>query len=117
VLEAGQQVRHPSFGTGTVILDQGETVIGRYSKTRTLGGRSALATVFGLAGHFQSFDLSQLDDVPRKDLPDLIPFLRGMLAQSAAAGAGERRLRLQDAGRLAHGARHPPALLGTGLSR
>ncbi|MEY6434183.1 hypothetical protein ABC977_17430 [Thioalkalicoccus limnaeus] len=33
-------------------------------------------------GHCQSFDLSQLDDVPRKDLPDLIPFFHGMLVRN-----------------------------------
>ena len=35
-----------------------------------------------LVGHCQSFDLSQLDDVPRKDLPDLIPFFHGMLVRN-----------------------------------
>lgn len=50
------------------------------AKTQSLGGHSALDTVQDLVGHCQSFDLSQLDDVPRKDLPDLIPFFKGMLA-------------------------------------
>ena len=52
------------------------------SKTRTLGGQSAISTVLNLIGHCQSFDLSQLDDVPRKDLPDLIPFFHGMLVRN-----------------------------------
>ena len=51
------------------------------AKTGNLGGRSAISTVLGLVGHCQSFDLSQLDDVPRKDLPDLIPFFHGMLVR------------------------------------
>lgn len=52
------------------------------AKTRSLGGQSAIATVLNLVGHCQSFDLSQLDDVPRKDLPDLIPFFHGMLVRN-----------------------------------
>ncbi len=52
------------------------------AKTGNLGGRSAISTVLGLVGHCQSFDLSQLDDVPRKDLPDLIPFFHGMLVRN-----------------------------------
>jgi ERCC4-related helicase len=52
------------------------------SKTGSLGGRSAISTVLDLVGHCQSFDLSQLDDVPRKDLPDLIPFFHGMLVRN-----------------------------------
>lgn len=51
-------------------------------KTRNLGGRSAISTVKDLVGHCQSFDLSQLDDVPKKDLPDLIPFFHGMLVRN-----------------------------------
>jgi ERCC4-related helicase len=51
-------------------------------KTRSLGGRSAISTVTDLVGHCQSFDLSQLDDVPKKDLPDLIPFFHGMLVRN-----------------------------------
>lgn len=49
------------------------------AKAGTLGGRSAIDTVTDLVGHCQSFDLSQLGEVPRKDLPDLIPFFRGAL--------------------------------------
>jgi hypothetical protein len=49
------------------------------SKAGTLGGKSAIEMVTNLVGHCQSFDLSQLDNVPRKDLPDLIPFFRGAL--------------------------------------
>lgn len=52
------------------------------AKTRSLGGRSAITTVTDLVGHCQGFDLSQLDDVPRKDLPDLIPFFRGALVKN-----------------------------------
>jgi ERCC4-related helicase len=52
------------------------------SKTRSLGGKSAISTVLDLVGHCQSFDLSQLDEVPRKDLPDLIPFFHGMLTHN-----------------------------------
>lgn len=52
------------------------------AKTRSLGGQSALNTVMNLVGHCQSFDLSQLDDVPKKDLPDLIPFFHGALIRN-----------------------------------
>ena len=52
------------------------------AKTRSLGGQSAIATVLDLVGHCQSFDLSQLTDVPRKDLPDLISFFHGMLVRN-----------------------------------
>lgn len=52
------------------------------AKTRSLGGKSAIATVTDLVGHCQSFDLSQLDDVPRKDLPDLVPFFYGALVKN-----------------------------------
>ena len=52
------------------------------AKTRSLGGQSAIATVTDLVGHCQGFDLSQLDDVPRKDLPDLIPFFYGALVKN-----------------------------------
>ena len=52
------------------------------AKTRRLGGQSAIATVTDLVGHCQGFDLSQLDDVPRKDLPDLIPFFYGALVKN-----------------------------------
>ena len=52
------------------------------AKTQSLGGKSAIATVSDLIGHCQSFDLSQLDDVPRKDLPDLVPFFHGALVKN-----------------------------------
>ncbi len=52
------------------------------AKTRSLGGQSAIATVKELVGNCQSFDLSQLDDVPRKDLPDLVPFFHGALLKN-----------------------------------
>lgn len=51
------------------------------AKTRSLGGRPAVEAVTDLVGHCQSFDLSQLDDVPRKDLPDLVPFFHGSLVR------------------------------------
>ena len=60
------------------------------AKTQSLGGHTALDTVKDLVGHCQSFDLSQLDDVPRKDLPDLIPFFKGML------GYNRRRPEIND---------------------
>lgn len=52
------------------------------AKSGSLGGRAAISTVLDLVGHCQSFDLSQLADVPRKDLPDLIPFFHGMLVRN-----------------------------------
>ena len=52
------------------------------AKTRSLGGKSAIATVTDLVGHCQSFNLSQLEDVPRKDLPDLVPFFYGALVKN-----------------------------------
>ena len=52
------------------------------AKTRSLGGKSAIATVTDLVGHCQGFDLSQLEDVPRKDLPDLMPFFYGALVKN-----------------------------------
>ena len=52
------------------------------AKTRSLGGKSAIATVTDLVGHCQSFDLSQLEDIPRKDLPDLVPFFYGALLKN-----------------------------------
>lgn len=52
------------------------------ARAGTLGGRKAIEAVTSLVGHCQSFDLSQLADVPRKDLPDLIPFFHGILVQN-----------------------------------
>ena len=52
------------------------------AKTRSLGGRSAIETVTDLVGHCQSFDLSQIEDVPRMDLPDLVPFFHGALVKN-----------------------------------
>ena len=49
-------------------------------QTRTFGGQSAIETVQTLVGNCQSFDLSGLEDVPPKDLPDLLPFFLAMLA-------------------------------------
>lgn len=48
-------------------------------QTRTFGGQSAIDTVQTLVGNCQSFDLSGLQDVPPKDLPDLLPFFLAML--------------------------------------
>lgn len=45
----------------------------------TLGGESAIKTVQDLVGHAQSFDLSDLRDVPPLDLPDLLPFFENCL--------------------------------------
>lgn len=46
----------------------------------TLGGESAVQTVRDLVGHAESFDLSDLKDVPPVDLPDLVPFFQNALA-------------------------------------
>ena len=47
--------------------------------TGTLGGESAIQTVRDLIGHAESFDLSDLKDVPPVDLPDLMPFFQNVL--------------------------------------
>ncbi len=47
--------------------------------TGTLGGESALQTVRELVGHAESFDLSDLKDIPPIDLPDLLPFFQNVL--------------------------------------
>ncbi len=44
------------------------------TKTRSLGGKSAIQAVIEMFGHCQSFDLTQLNDVPKADLPDLEKF-------------------------------------------
>ena len=49
------------------------------NKTGTLGGESALQTIRDLIGHAESFDLSDLKDVPPVDLPDLMPFFQNIL--------------------------------------
>lgn len=49
------------------------------NKTGTLGGESAIQTVRDLIGHAESFDLSDLKDVPPVDLPDLMPFFQNTL--------------------------------------
>jgi hypothetical protein len=57
MFEGGQQVQHPRFGTGTVILDQGVTVVVRFGdriescETATLTRRMALAEAVRL-GHW-----------------------------------------------------------------
>jgi ERCC4-related helicase len=48
-------------------------------QTRTFGGQGAIETVKTLVGNCQSFDLSGLDEVPPKDLPDLQPFFLALL--------------------------------------
>ena len=45
----------------------------------TFGGESAIKTVRELVGHAESFDLSDLKDVPPVDLPDLMPFFQNVL--------------------------------------
>jgi ERCC4-related helicase len=50
------------------------------TKTGTLGGESAIKTVRDLIGHAESFDLSDLKDVPPVDLPDLMPYFQNVLA-------------------------------------
>ncbi|MFP8778110.1 DEAD/DEAH box helicase [Hydrogenophaga sp. RWCD_12] len=45
----------------------------------TLGGEAAIKAVQDLVGHAQSFDLSDLKDVPPLDLPDLLPFFENCL--------------------------------------
>ncbi|MES2422900.1 MAG: C-terminal helicase domain-containing protein, partial [Pseudomonadota bacterium] len=45
----------------------------------TLGGESAIKAVQDLVGHAQSFDLSDLKDVPPLDLHDLLPFFENCL--------------------------------------
>ena len=47
--------------------------------TGSLGGESAIQTVRDLTGHADSFDLSDLKDVPPVDLPDLLPFFHNVL--------------------------------------
>ena len=44
-----------------------------------LGGESAIKTIQDLVGHAQSFDLSDLKEVPPLDLPDLLPFFDNCL--------------------------------------
>ena len=52
------------------------------ARARKLGGKSAIETVKDLVGHCQSFDLSQLEDVPKMDLPDLENFFYGSLVKN-----------------------------------
>ena len=47
--------------------------------TGTLGGESAIQIVRDLVGHADSFDLSDLKEVPPVDLPDLMPFFQNVL--------------------------------------
>ncbi|MGT2430331.1 hypothetical protein ACU4HD_19450 [Cupriavidus basilensis] len=53
----------------------------------TLGGESAIKAVRDLVGQAQSFDLSDLKDVPPLDLPDLLPFLNSVFLTT---GVGQR---------------------------
>lgn len=48
-------------------------------RTQRFGGCDAINAVANLVGHAARFDLSGLADVPQQDLPDLLPFFRGML--------------------------------------
>ena len=66
------------FGTAGTLPKEG---LGQWfdDQAKTFGGKDALDTVNTLIGHAQSFDLSGLKDVPRLDLPDLLPFFKGML--------------------------------------
>ncbi len=50
------------------------------AKTKTFGGRDALQAVKNLVGNCSSFDYQDLDDIPRKDLPDLQIFFENMLS-------------------------------------
>ena len=54
----------------------------------TLGGESAIKAVQDLVRHAQSFDLSDLKDVPPLDLPDLLPFFENCLV--CLTGGGRR---------------------------
>jgi hypothetical protein len=57
-----------------------ETLDAWFDKTTgSLGGESAIQTVRELTGHADSFDLSDLKDVPPVDLPDLMPFFHNVL--------------------------------------
>lgn len=66
------------FGTAGTLTKEG---LGQWfdEQTKTFGGKDALDTLNNLVGHAQSFDLSGLKDVPRLDLPDLLPFFKSML--------------------------------------
>ena len=51
------------------------------AKTATFGGEDALRTVRGLFGNVTRFDFGEnAADLPRVDLPDLIPFFKASLA-------------------------------------
>lgn len=50
------------------------------AKTATLGGKDILETVRGMVGHAQKFDFKSISkQIPKLDLPDLLPFFEGML--------------------------------------
>ncbi|SEH07961.1 DEAD/DEAH box helicase [Candidatus Venteria ishoeyi] len=48
-------------------------------KTKTFGGEEAVSAVKTLVGHSSRFNLSDLSQIPKKDLPDLKPFFQTML--------------------------------------
>ncbi|MCL6501299.1 MAG: SWF/SNF helicase family protein [Pirellulales bacterium] len=51
------------------------------SRTATFGGQDALATVRGLFGNVARFDFGEVaKEIPRVDLPDLVPFFKALLA-------------------------------------
>ncbi|MCL6503891.1 MAG: DEAD/DEAH box helicase family protein [Pirellulales bacterium] len=74
-------------------------------KTATFGGRDVIATVKEIVGNCAQFDYRQVGhEVPPLDLPDLRPFVEGMLVQN------QRRPRREQDGSLTF--RTPKAWLG-----
>ena len=50
-------------------------------ETATFGGEDAVNTVRNLVGHVECFDFGAVaDQIPRVDLPDLVPFFKAILA-------------------------------------
>lgn len=49
------------------------------AKAGSLGNKSAVDAVKDLVGHADSFDLSELKNVPPVDIPDLLPFVQNIL--------------------------------------
>jgi hypothetical protein len=62
-----------------LVSGESDWVNGLTSTAALLGGESAIKTIQDLVGHAQSFDLSDLKDVPPLDLPDLLPFFENCL--------------------------------------
>ena len=51
------------------------------TRTATFGGKDAVETVRSLVGHVDRFDFGDIaSEIPRVDLPDLVPFAKAMLA-------------------------------------